>query len=178
MSGDTIEALARQVENIAMELQKLGQVSGVGNGYRSGSEEGVPSSHAGLVNLIRKRRLARADLFGPDLFADPAWDMLLELYLAHIENRQISISGLCYGAGVPGTTALRWVNNLLREGLITRHKDMSDNRRVWLRLSEPAREKMERYVSETDRAIERLGSTHSNVVSLRPLAPDQRRQSG
>src|SRR3546814_11460790 len=60
-------------------------------------------------NLIRCRRL-RDRYFDGDLFADPAWDMLLDLYLAAERNtRPVSISSLCIASAVPAPTALRWI---------------------------------------------------------------------
>lgn len=58
-----------------------------------------------LRKIIRARR-ARDDVFGKDLFADPAWDILLDLAIARAENKQVSVTSLCIASGVPATTAL------------------------------------------------------------------------
>ncbi len=84
-------------------------------------------------------------MFAPELFADPAWDMLLELYALHLEQRRVSVSSLCIAAYVPPTTALRWVAKLEEEGLASRTEDATDGRRTWIELSEEGIERMQRY---------------------------------
>ncbi len=58
--------------------------------------------------IIRQRQL-RARFFDGELFADPAWDMLLDLTAARVEARRVSVTSLCIASGVPPTTALRWI---------------------------------------------------------------------
>ena len=84
-------------------------------------------------SIIRMRRL-RDETFGASLFADPAWDMMLDLLAAQLENRHVSVSSLCLAAAVPPTTALRWIALMEREGVIQREADPSDRRRVNLSL--------------------------------------------
>jgi hypothetical protein len=43
----------------------------------------------------------REQFFGPDLFADPAWDILLDLYAARLEQQRVAVSSLCIAAAVP-----------------------------------------------------------------------------
>jgi hypothetical protein len=86
-------------------------------------------------SIIRARRL-REKYLGSDLFADPAWDMLLDLFAAQLERRQVSVSSLCLAAAVPPTTALRWISILEAKGILLRQSDSRDARRVWLRISD------------------------------------------
>jgi hypothetical protein len=83
--------------------------------------------------------------FNSRLFADPAWDMLLVLYAMELEQRRISVGGLCASSRVPATTALSWIRALTREGLIQKHSDPLDGRRVHVRLSPPGSEAMGAY---------------------------------
>lgn len=85
--------------------------------------------------ILRARRL-RERIFGGELFADPAWDMLLELHAGHELDRRISVSSLCYASAVPPTTALRWVERLERDGWVRRSPDPGDRRRYWITLTE------------------------------------------
>jgi DNA-binding MarR family transcriptional regulator len=88
----------------------------------------------------------RDAFFGENLFADPAWDMLLELYARHVELERIAVSDLCIAANVPATTALRWIVKLERDGLVTRVADGLDARRCWLELSPAGLDSMRRYM--------------------------------
>lgn len=80
----------------------------------------------------RQRRIA---FFDKDLFGEPAWDMLLDLFIANASERRLSITALCYGSGAPQTTALRWINVLEDRGLIERRSDKQDKRRSWVSLT-------------------------------------------
>jgi hypothetical protein len=94
---------------------------------------------------IRVRRL-RDQFFDPALFADPAWDMLLDLAAAALERRRVAVSSLCIAAAVPATTALRWIAQMTEQGLLARYPDPDDGRRVFIRLTESARDGMNRYL--------------------------------
>jgi DNA-binding MarR family transcriptional regulator len=95
-------------------------------------------------STIKSRRL-REDVFGENLFGEPAWDMLLDLYASHLEQKRVSVSSLQIASAVPGTTALRWMTRLEAKGLILRHADPFDARRVFVELSEDGLQLMERY---------------------------------
>lgn len=100
----------------------------------------------GLVAAAREEVRRRGDrrlVLGPDLLAEPAWDMLLDLYLAQAVGRRVAVSSLCIAAGVPTTTALRWIRMLERGGHLIRQGDPQDRRRSFVDLSVVAREKVE-----------------------------------
>lgn len=94
--------------------------------------------------LLRLRR-HRAHFFDDDLFADPAWDILLELYAAELGQQRLSITSLCAGAAVPSTTALRWIALLEKKTLISRRQDPIDRRRFFVALSADGLRAMEDY---------------------------------
>jgi len=96
----------------------------------------------------RKRRLRERMFADPNLFADPAWDILIDLYIASEEGRGISISSACIASAVPITTALRWIKILEQGGHISRHEDPSDARRVLMALTESAAKTVRDYFSE------------------------------
>ena len=101
-----------------------------------------------LVRSIINARMKRRQFFDERLFADPAWDMLLELYALECEGRSISISKLSFAAGVPGTTALRWIDKLEEKSLIVRTDDALDGRRTWIALSERGFATMRLYLEQ------------------------------
>ncbi len=70
----------------------------------------------GEVRTILKMRRVRNQFFDDELFADPAWDMLLELYAAELGQQRISVGKLCNSAAVTATTALRWIGTLENKG--------------------------------------------------------------
>lgn len=117
-------------------------------------DETMPSA-AAIRALIRARRL-RDQFFDAGLFADPAWDMLLDLLAARIEHRQVAVSSLCIAAAVPPTTALRWIKTLTDEGMFVRVADPRDGRRVFIELSDSAAATLAAYFHAGARAGLRL----------------------
>jgi len=101
-----------------------------------------------LVMGILKARRDRDAIFGRELFGEPAWDILLELYAAHVAQRRLSVTGVCYASAVPPTTALRWVERLEKEGWVSRHSDPLDGRRAWVTLTKRAMTAMQGYLQK------------------------------
>jgi DNA-binding MarR family transcriptional regulator len=110
-----------------------------------------PNEHS--VRAILKARRDREKYFSADLFADPAWDMLLELYATALGQRRISVSSLCMGSGVPATTALRWITALEKRQLIIRRDDPLDGRRVFVELSQGGLNAMHAYFETSQPTI-------------------------
>lgn len=108
----------------------------------------VPSSQKNSVLLGRakslyKLRRSRDSLFnGKGLFADPAWDILLDLFINHFEGRKLSTTDACIGSNVPTTTALRWLNVLEEGNLLRREDDIGDSRRTFVFLTKNALDHM------------------------------------
>lgn len=114
---------------------------------RSGGSD-VDSAHVRAI--IRGRRL-RDSYFPADLFADPAWDMLLDLVAARLEGRDVAVSSLCIAAAVPPTTALRWIKSLTEAGVFIRVADPHDGRRVFITLADATADAMLNYLAAAQR---------------------------
>jgi DNA-binding MarR family transcriptional regulator len=109
------------------------------------------SASAPVRRLLRQRRL-REQFFPADLFADPAWDMLLDLYAAQLEGQPVAVSSLCIAAAVPATTALRWIKTMTDTGLFERQADPRDGRRIFIGLAPQATQAMDRYFAALEAA--------------------------
>lgn len=105
-----------------------------------------PDSKVDIVRRIIRSRAARNLFFDADLFADPCWNMLLDLAAHHFEGKKISISSLCIASGVPQTTALRRIEEMVACGLVMRTEDPHDGRRIFVELTPEAKDKFERYI--------------------------------
>lgn len=102
-----------------------------------------------LLKSICKLRKERQDFVPAKLLADPAWDILLQLYAAHVEQHRISISRLTERTGLAGTTTLRWLGNLTSAGMVSRSDDPTDSRRVFVSLTPAGILAMNRYFART-----------------------------
>lgn len=107
-----------------------------------------------LVRRILRQRQLRARFFDGELFADPAWDMLLDLTAARAEHARVPVTSLCIASGVPCTTALRWIAQMTRAGLLQRLEDDMDRRRAFITLSDSAADAMARYFAELGQSAE------------------------
>ena len=108
-----------------------------------------PTPKAAKVRELIKLRRLRDQHFPPDLFADPAWDILLDLYAANLEGKSVSVSSLCIAAAVPPTTALRWITTMTEHGVLVRKQDPQDARRVFIGLSLDSEERLTAYFATT-----------------------------
>lgn len=109
-----------------------------------------------LVRRILRQRQLRARFFDGELFADPAWDMLLDLTAARAEHTRVSVTSLCIASGVPPTTALRWIGQMTHTGLLVRVEDEADRRRAFIALSDNTADAMARYFAEVGKAAAQL----------------------
>jgi CheY-like chemotaxis protein len=97
-----------------------------------------------LANLRTIRR-ARTQHFPSDLFSDPCWEMLLDLYDAQLAGADVTVTSLGAASGVPLTTALRRMEALQSHGLIVRSEDSGDKRRTIIRLTAPGLQAVESF---------------------------------
>lgn len=144
-----LRQLSDEVSRIAATLARLS----AGPPSSPPAAEPVHKGDAPVVSVetvrgvIRARRL-RARFFPEDLFADPAWDMLLDLLQAEISHLRVPVSSLCIAAAVPATTALRWLKAMVSQGLFVRRADPHDGRRVFVELAPEASRALRRYFAE------------------------------
>lgn len=106
-----------------------------------GADEGQPGGQESLSMQVRcylRARRLRDGLFPEGIFADPAWDMLLDLYACRLEGTEVCVSNACIAARVPHSTALRWVDRLEEFGLVERRPDPVDSRRIYVGLTDIA----------------------------------------
>ena len=95
-------------------------------------------ARAEAASRYLKLRSQRDAIAGPSLLSDPAWDMLLDLFVGHITGRDVSVTSACLASRRPATTSLRYIERMAKQGLIRREKDCNDNRKVYLRMTEKA----------------------------------------
>jgi DNA-binding MarR family transcriptional regulator len=87
-----------------------------------------------MVAYVRKARDLRRRFLDPELFGEPAWDILLDLYSANLAQKRVAVGSVCIASGVPATTAIRWLAAMEAKGLVRRRPDPSDRRRIFVEL--------------------------------------------
>jgi len=91
-------------------------------------------------------RKRRAQQFPKGIFGEPAWDMLLVLYVSDGFEPE-TIRDLREQAGLTHSTALRWLDYLESQKLVGRKSHLTDKRSAYIELTETAREKLDQYFS-------------------------------
>lgn len=102
-------------------------------------------------------RKARDEVLDAALFANPAWDILLDLYLSHAQKRGVCVSDVCLASSAPSSTVMRWIVTLEHRGLVERAPDPRDKRRTMLCLSPEGVTKMEAALDASAQSDARLG---------------------
>jgi len=103
-----------------------------------------------VAEKVYSARRERERLLGSDLFADPAWDILLHLFIASLERRPVTVSKACHASAAPATTALRFIATLENAGLIARRQHPHDRRSSTLELTADGDGKMRAFFEIAD----------------------------
>ena len=153
MSSLKDKARARKLFAAATELLAIAR--DLENGQQqSGSDAGIivnPAPNSRHVELARQEyqdRRQRARAFDDDsIFGEPAWDILLDLFIAANERKKVSVTSACIASACASTTALRWLNVLEKQQLVARDADPGDLRRTNVRLTAKGFTAMTDYLS-------------------------------
>jgi DNA-binding MarR family transcriptional regulator len=92
-----------------------------------------------IARIIFEMRNLRMRLFPASMFNEPAWDMLVALY---IEREVSAAADLARLTSTPVSTAMRWIEYLESHKLVTRESSPGDRRSHIIRLTDQARSNM------------------------------------
>ncbi|MBB5686434.1 hypothetical protein [Sphingobium boeckii] len=98
----------------------------------------LPDGEQDLVNAAKriiKIREARRKYLPEGYFEEPAYNILLDLYVANAEKRIVYVNDACIASNTPTSTALRWISILVRDGFAIRFRDDKDARRTILEIT-------------------------------------------
>jgi hypothetical protein len=152
-SGDWAAILAQTGASLADPGDRRGNLR---EGDREALDRIDPLPAAELLSAARRMATARRvrdEIFGNGQFLNPAWNILLELFIAGEEGRNVTIKSACVAACVPQSTALRHIAHLIDIRLALRAQHPSDARSAYLKLTDGGRTKMVAFLtlSEGDR---------------------------
>ena len=148
-SAERLRQLSDEVNRIAATLARLSAgPAAAARKFEPLQSNEAPEVAADTVRAVIRARRLRTRFFPEHFFADPAWDMLLDLLQAEIAQLRVPVSSLCIAAAVPATTALRWLKTMVTEGIFLRRADPHDGRRVFVELAPDASRTLRRYFAE------------------------------
>ena len=88
------------------------------------------------ARLEYERRRRRKEHLPAALLGEPAWDMLLDLFMQYAGGAKVSTSSLCIASDSPHSTALRHIAQLEEAGLVKRSPSAHDKRITFVELTE------------------------------------------
>ena len=98
------------------------------------------------ARLLVDQRQRRRKHIANDLLGEPAWDMLLDLFMQFAGGAKVSTTSLCIAAQVPSSTALRYVNALEESDYVERTDSQYDKRVTLIGLTDKGVIAMGRYL--------------------------------
>lgn len=116
------------------------------------------------VEMEYSNRRRRRNYLDADLFGEPGWDILLDLFVARLKNQMISVTSACIAGDVPATTGLRWLRQLECLGLVERIDNPNDQRSSWVRLTDKAHRAMWDYFESAFSQSKRLKRTFEEKI--------------
>jgi DNA-binding MarR family transcriptional regulator len=102
-----------------------------------------------LAEAIIEDRRRRAEIFNPSMFGEPAWELLLTLFVMDQRGPRLTIGRLAQVARTKLTTALRWLDYLEDQDLVRRELHPNDARTAFIELTDKARDSLRLYLSGT-----------------------------
>jgi len=111
------------------------------------------------ARLVFEERKRRGEFLSRAMLGEPAWDMLLGLYIDR--DRRLSVGWLVTMVGVPQTTALRWIDYLEKEHLVAKRQDPDDRRVVYIELLDRGREALDSYFTSSPAELRPNGDNPS-----------------
>jgi len=102
---------------------------------------------ARAIYTARRRRDAMLGAAG-QFFHDPAWDIMLDLFIQGEDHQIVSVSSACVGACVAHTTALRCLKAMERKGVVSFRRDPFDKRRCFVSLTVDTHRRMATWLAE------------------------------
>ena len=150
MADETVVAL---IKDLTAKLSAVAEeFTGRAEQVARPADDTTPSqpSRLSLVRSLLDQRRRRRDHLPEELFHEPAWDMLLSLYLAWHEARTMNVKTLVSTSDAPVTTSQRWIDHLAKLGLVTRVVDPIDRRRIEVTLSSNGLQAIDSYLDALD----------------------------
>jgi hypothetical protein len=102
------------------------------------------------VDLIEIAKRRSQFVAAENLFADPAWFILLDLFVRQHSGLDTGVSSACHASFSPVTTALRHIAIMTERNIIVRRFDPRDQRRVYLELTEETKQEIQRILLTDD----------------------------
>jgi hypothetical protein len=144
-SHRSVQLSARDLQDAARLMKLLAGCSDNDSAPRYASGPRAALIEAAREELNRRRR--RMTVLPESMFGEAAWEILLQLYIEQ-QGARLNIARLVDRLGIPGSSALRWLNYLQDRQLVRREDHPTDQRVVFIMLTTAAMDALDAYFSE------------------------------
>jgi DNA-binding response OmpR family regulator len=146
------ESVDDKLSTLTGEIRLLGSLLQNRAGHTADAVD-VPTStrtnpDAALLRKLIRAESTRSMAIGGKALGDPAWNILLDLILASLEDRKVAVSSACIVAGVATTTALRLITRMVDDGVLMRIPDEDDGRRHFLAIEPTVERALKNYIAD------------------------------
>ena len=116
-AGEGLRHVARSLDTMAdlLESHSVARIAVMAAERAGGPHDRFLAELA--KGVIRSRR-EREKFFPADLFSEPGWDMLLDLFVQRVAGKPVHVTSAIIAGAAPPTTSLRWLAVLERHGLV------------------------------------------------------------
>lgn len=115
-----------------------------------------------MLNFALNLKRVKNSSFPNQLFSTNAWDILLELYAAHLAARKLSMSAIGRVTNISQSTLLRYFDILMKHGFIYREDDSAGTDRSHVQLTKSAIGKLDHVFENAFYAIPARPSADPN----------------
>lgn len=148
---DRSDRLAALLRELTARVAELEAATGTGPAVAFSDEK-----LAAIATAFYRARQRRAAYFDAELFAEPAWDMLLDLFVNSVRGVRVPTTSLCLAANVSHATGTRWIGQLQAAGLLLRKKEFLDRRYNLVEMTPLGFRLMRQYLTDTIRRLPAL----------------------
>lgn len=149
---EVVDRLIRHLDAVQTALNEMRESSDTRTSLEaSAGSRPRESAYQTAQRLFSDRRVRSSYFSDENLFGEPGWDILLDVYIHQSQDDDVSVKSACIGSGAPATTALRWLGVLEEMSLICSVSDPNDQRRRFIRLTPKGHERLTRYLESVAR---------------------------
>jgi hypothetical protein len=148
MDDINVKKLSEQLDAVQSLLDEIRVSSGCKSFHlaRDLAQEPVQSALQTAQRIYHERR-TRADFLGNnEIFGEPAWDMLLNIFMRQSNNETVSVKSMDINESYPDSTAMRWLKVLEQSGLLRLQLDANNKDQHLICLTDAGYEGMLRYL--------------------------------
>jgi hypothetical protein len=138
---DSIDQIARRLDELLRDMADVSPPMDAKTDLQAAALE--------TARRLWRARRERDRIFGSTLAADPAWDILLDLFIAMGEGREVTVASVSAATGVPEPIVLRCIAHLVEAKLVARQVRPVGRDTMFLTLTERAVAMMSEFLDRT-----------------------------